>query len=163
MNLVIIIGLGLAGLVVIGYVAFEPIIMSDDISTAQESEPYRCQGEEGRCYQSTLSRIIDGDTIVDEGGNKIRLALTSTPELDETGGLEAKKYLEELCPVGSKITVNEDYLQTGGSFGRIIAEVTCNGKIVNAMILLNDHGIIDKRFCNTSEFSSDNWAINHCQ
>ena len=41
-----------------------------------------CEGGAG-CFTGTVDEVIDGDTIV-VNGIHVRLALTSTPELDET-------------------------------------------------------------------------------
>jgi len=51
----------------------------------------------------------------------------SAPELSEPGGLEAKQFIEEICPVGSNLIIDEDDGQLQGSYGRVIAQVICNG------------------------------------
>lgn len=68
------------------------------------------------CIKGKLTNIIDGDTLnVDE--KRIRLSLTSTPELDQFGGIEAKEYVGKTCPVGSDVLGDEDDGQIEGSYG----------------------------------------------
>ena len=88
----------------------------------------------------------------------MRFALASAPELSENGGVEAKDFIESLCTVGSTALVDEDDGQTGGSYGRTVAELYCNNQLVNSALLENGLGIIDKRFCGVSEFGNEDWA-----
>ncbi len=70
-----------------------------------------CQGS-ADCFTGKVVEVIDGDTIVVNDVH-VRLALTSTPELDETYGIQAKEFTESVCPVGSNALVDEDDGQTG--------------------------------------------------
>lgn len=106
---------------------------------------------------NTVTRIIDGDTIVVDK-QSIRFALASAPELTEPGGIEARTFIEEICPVGSKVTIDEDDGQKEGSFGRVIAKITCNGISLNQVLVEQGYGIVDKRFCNVSEFKNEEWT-----
>ena len=115
-----------------------------------------CAGS-ARCITGSVTQIIDGDTIMVDG-ESIRFALTSTPELHEFGGLEAREYLEVICPVGSQALVDEDDGQTQGSYGRIIGVIYCNGMNLNEEILVADLGILSSGFCSSSEFSTHAWA-----
>ena len=121
-----------------------------------------CQDDSGECFSSTISRIVDGDTIHDGSGNSIRLVLVNSPEMNTNEGIESKKYLESICPVGSTIHVDEDDNQLEGSHGRMIAKVYCSEDMVNSLnqkIIENDHGTIYDKFCEISEFGTENWAI----
>ena len=118
-----------------------------------------CSGS-AKCISGTVTRVVDGDTIhVD--GQSIRFALASTPELNEYGGIEAKQFVEQICPVGSKALADEDDGQTEGSYGRIIAVIYCNGINLNEAVLENELGYLDSGFCYKSEFSSQSWAQNY--
>ena len=118
-----------------------------------------CSGS-ARCISGTVTRIVDGDTIhVD--GQSIRFALASTPELNEYGGIEARDHIVQLCPVGSKVLVDEDDGQTEGSYGRIIAVIYCNGLNLNDQVIENGFGYLDYGFCDRSEFSTHAWAQKH--
>ena len=106
---------------------------------------------------NTVTRIIDGDTIVIDK-QSFRFALVSAPELTEPGGIEARTFIEEICPVGSKVTIDEDDGQKEGSFGRVIAKIICNGISLNQVLVEQGYGIVDKSFCNESEFKNEDWA-----
>ena len=117
---------------------------------------FSCSGS-AACFQGTINRIIDGDTL-EINGTTIRLALTSTPELGTEVGNKAKEFLIINCPVGSKAVVDEDDLQTKGSYGRMLAKVYCERGMLNDQLLGNNLATIDKRFCSKSEFSGEDWA-----
>lgn len=130
-----------------------PYLVANDISL-------ECYGEKGDCFTGKVTRIIDGDTIR-VNDIPIRLALVSTPELDENGGKDAKEFVEKTCQVGSMVTVDEDDEQLQGSYDRMIAEIHCNGKSLNSEILESQLGKIDTKFCTNSEFASEQWAIKY--
>ena len=115
-----------------------------------------CSGN-ARCISGTITRIVDGDTIhVD--GQSIRFALSSTPELNEYGGIEAKYFVEQICPVGTEALVDEDDGQTEGSYGRVIGVIYCNGINLNEAVLEEDYAWLASGFCYNSEFSTHTWA-----
>ena len=115
-----------------------------------------CLGE-AECITGKVTKVIDGDTIkVDD--KSIRFALTSTPEINEEGGMLAKEYVEKICPVGSTVLVDEDDMQTDGSYGRMIGLIKCNGVILNESVLESGYGEISTRYCKTSEFVNSDWA-----
>lgn len=115
-----------------------------------------CSGN-ALCLKGKITNIIDGDTI-DVGDTRVRLSLTSTPELDLLEGIEAKKFVEETCPVGSDVLVDEDDGQIDGSYGRLIGKVFCQGIMLNEKILEKGFGEIDTFHCIQSEFNDESWA-----
>jgi len=122
----------------------------------------QCSSDVGLCYESKLTRVIDGDTIKDSEDNSIRFSLVAAPELSETGGQDSKAFLEAICPINSKIIIDEDDGQLQGSYGRTIAQVHCNGVSMNGEMILNNHATIDTRYCSNSEFSFEIWAKEYC-
>ena len=118
-----------------------------------------CSGT-ARCITGTVTSVVDGDTIK-VYGQSIRFALASAPELNEFQGTEARNFIDEICPVGSTATVNEDDAQTEGSYGRIIGVVYCNGMNLNSELLDANLGYLADQFCDSSEFANDYWAIKH--
>ena len=84
------------------------------------------------------------------------------PELGSYGaGVKETEFIRNICPVGSKVLVDEDDGQTQGSYGRIIGVVYCNGMNLNSELLDADLGYMDFRFCNISEFGDSDWAQKH--
>ena len=118
-----------------------------------------CSGT-ARCITGTVTSIIDGDTIKIDG-QTIRFALASAPELNEFNGPEARDFIENLCPVGSTVLVDEDDGRTEGSFGRILGVIHCNGVNLDEELLDAGLGDIFLEHCSTSEFANDYWAVKH--
>jgi len=116
----------------------------------------KCLGD-SRCFTGTVSKIIDGDTIVVDG-QSIRFALASTPELNVPTGMAAKEFVTKICPVGSKVKVDEDDGQTQGSYGRIIGVVYCNGVNLNQAVIDKGFGNLFFDKCEDSEFSDFSWS-----
>jgi len=135
------------------------IPQKDDVET-QPPEPIIDCGI-AKCITGKVTEIHDGDTIK-VNGESIRFALISAPELGTSSGEEARRYIEKICPVGSKVIVDEDDGQTGGSYGRTIAEIYCNGISLNESILEANLATIYTKFCSVSEFSKESWAQHGC-
>ena len=129
----------------------------DTIETTQSSA--LCSGN-ARCITGTVTQVTDGDTI-NVGNQAIRFALAFAPELYENGGNAARKFIEEICPVGSTATVDEDDSQTRGSYGRIVGVIYCNGVNLNEELVDSGLGYLSTGFCDKSEFANDSWAVKH--
>jgi len=54
--------------------------------------------------------------------------------------------------------VDEDDGQTGGSYGRIVALVYCQGTNLNAELLRSGNAVLVPDFCAVSEFARDAWT-----
>lgn len=117
---------------------------------------YDCTGSSG-CFSDYVTRIIDGDTIYTDT-LKIRLSLTNTPEINQAGYSQATLFTEMLCPVGSRILVDQDDLQPVDNYGRVLAKVYCGDKVLNSELLYNGYANILTQYCSTSEFSGEAWA-----
>ena len=102
-----------------------------------------------------MNYVVDGDTL-DVDGIRIRIVFVDTPERGQPGYSEAKQFLSDLC-LDSHALVDEDDLQTQGSYGRILAVVYCDG--VNANAALVDQGYGFWTYCYTSEFADEPWAV----
>jgi micrococcal nuclease len=136
----------------------EPQILSM-VSTS--SAVIGCLGN-ADCIQGTVTDIVDGDTL-DVDSIRIRLTLVNTPEIGEAGYDEATAFTLSLCPVGSQALVDEDDIQTGGSFGRMVAKVTCGDKILNAELLDNGYAKVLTQYCSSTEFIHEDWAKRGCE
>jgi micrococcal nuclease len=109
------------------------------------------------CFSGQVTQVVDGDTIKVDS-DSIRFALVNTPEVGEYGYGQAKDFIGKICPPGSTVLVDEDDLQTQGSYGRMIAVVYCNGMNLNKAILDQGYGKIETSFCSKSEFADESWA-----
>ncbi len=124
--------------------------------------PDECIGY-AECLTGFVTRIVDGDTIhVD--GKSIRFTLASAPELDEINGIDARNFIQTICPIDSFVLVDEDDKQTEGSYGRMLGVVYCNGLSLNEELLDSGLGYLSTEFCGQSEFEHISWAQKHgCQ
>lgn len=127
-----------------------------NFSSSYSQSTSTCGGN-ARCISGFVTRVIDGDTIV-VGDKSIRFALVNTPEWGDYDYAKAGNYIETICPVGSKVLIDEDDGQTQGSFGRIIGKIYCNKFNLNEAILEASHAEILTEFCAVSEFAEESWA-----
>lgn len=68
-----------------------------------------------------VERVVDGDTLVCAGGDRVRLLLIDTPEMDqEPFGHLAKTILEALAPPGTELQLRLD-VQERDRYGRLLA------------------------------------------
>lgn len=72
---------------------------------------------------AVLARVIDGDTLVLAGGERVRLAAIDAPEIGEEGAIEATRALEALLD-GAALRIER--LGTD-RYGRTLAAVYADG------------------------------------
>lgn len=84
----------------------------------------------------TVERIIDGDTFVCRGGERIRLLLIDTPERhQEPFGSQATAQLREMIPPGTSVRLALDF-EERDRYGRTLAHVYApDGTWVNREIV----------------------------
>jgi len=141
---------------------FEDKTIIDEPIT-EETEPTQlsqdCSGT-ARCITGTVTEIRDGNTIY-VNDQSIRFALASAPELSGYGGVDSRDFIQTICPVGSSVIVDEDDGYPEESYDRIIGVIYCNGMNLNQELLDADLGYLAYRFCDSSEFAAESWAVKH--
>jgi micrococcal nuclease len=83
-----------------------------------------------------VSQVIDGDTIVIEGGFHVRYIGIDTPEVHpqlEASGMEALQANRELVE-GKEVRLERDVSETD-KYGRLLRYVYVNGILVNAELV----------------------------
>lgn len=136
-------------------------IISDVYQTSNESSEnlQGCSGN-AKCITGTVTKIIDGDTIhVDE--QSVRFSLITAPNLEGYGGVDSRDFIQTICPIGSEAHVDEDDGHVLKDHARMVGMVTCNDVILNQEILDANLAHLEVRFCPSSEFATENWAIKH--
>ena len=83
--------------------------------------------------QVKVVRVIDGDTIEIEGGEKVRYLGIDTAEPNQCYGPEATAKNRELVE-GKKVTLEKDVSERD-AFGRLLRYVHVNGLLVNAELV----------------------------
>ena len=137
---------------------------SSQLLQETESDTFRyssqdCSGTAG-CIIGTVTKIIDGDTIhVDD--QSVRFALASAPNLEGYGGVDSKNFIQTICPVGSEVLVDEDDGHVLDDHARMVGMIVCNDMILNEELLDTSLGHLELRFCSSSEFANESWAIKH--
>lgn len=91
-----------------------------------------------RCGPSSgvVARVLDGDTIDLESGERIRYLMIDTPEATsevECYGEEARQFNADLV-AGREVTLRYDQ-QCEDRFGRLLAYVSVDGREVNTLLV----------------------------
>lgn len=97
---------------------------------------------------TSVVRVVDGDTIEVSGGARVRLIGIDTPETVDPGrpvqcfGPEATRYAKELLPVGTRVRLVYD-VERLDRFGRTLAYVhkLADGVFVNAAVARNGFAV----------------------
>lgn len=98
----------------------------------------------GQKEEKIVTRVVDGDTIVVEGGDRIRLVNIDTPERGEPCYKEAKDRLTEL--IDGENVVLERAGENEDSYGRLLRYVFYNSTNIN--VLLVREGLANTYFYN---------------
>ncbi|MGC1134473.1 MAG: thermonuclease family protein [Nitrososphaeraceae archaeon] len=133
----------------------ETSLFNNETPLSQSTE---CKGS-ADCFRGIVTEIVDGDTL-DVNNVRVRLSMVNTPEIGEPGYNEAIDTTESECSVGSEALVDEDDGQKGGSFGRMIGAVYCNGNntSLNEVLLEKGKAVLYEDFCGASEFANEDWV-----
>ena len=86
-----------------------------------------------------VTRVVDGDTIELEGGERVRLICIDTPERGQPGYAEAKEFLRQLIE-GKHVTVTrEDGHADRDRYGRLLRLVWIGEELVQAAVIRAGH------------------------
>ena len=135
------------------------IIIISAISGTDSGTNLACTGT-GGCFTGTITRIVDGDTL-DVDNQRIRLVLIDAPENNQPGFDEATNVVKRICRMGEEAVVDQDGMQMYDNYDRMVAKVSCDGKLVNEELLKSGHATIMEFFCDKSEFSGEDWVQNY--
>jgi micrococcal nuclease len=144
-----------------GIVALTCAVLVVGYSTLPSTQ--QLQGQPHIERTEVVGRVIDGDTIVLQGGEKVRLDGINTPEIgpnEEPGGAEAKEFVENLCQPETEISLDVDDLCPTDLYGRILAVVYLNidGVWVNLNAEFLRGGYAEVMFISPSEFNPYEWT-----
>jgi micrococcal nuclease len=97
-----------------------------------EAAPPIPAGPPRMAAKCTVSTVYDGDTVTCRGGEKIRLLLIDTPEMDQGDfGREARRALLEIMPLGTELRVEQD-VERQDRYGRTLGYLWLpDGRMVN--------------------------------
>lgn len=114
--------------------------------------PYELMKDNEPFIVSTVTKVIDGDTIEIANGERIRFAIINTPEKWEEGWREAKDYTTERC-LGKPVVIDIDSNQNR-TYDRLVGLVYCGveGYFINLELLALQYAVVMPQFCKISEF-----------
>jgi micrococcal nuclease len=100
-------------------------------------------GERQRADYCLVERVIDGDTLVCEGGQRVRLLLIDTPEMDQGEfGRLAREALLELLPPGTSSPMEFD-VQRLDRYGRTLAYLYLpDGRMANLELARRGYAVV---------------------
>lgn len=90
--------------------------------------------------ETYVLRVIDGDTVVLEGGQRVRYIGIDTPEKGRPYYLEAKKENERLI-LGKKVRLEFD-VEKQDKYGRTLAYVYVGDVFINAELVKNGYAMV---------------------
>lgn len=103
------------------------------------------------------SKVIDGDTIVTNNGERIRLVGVNTPEKGLQGYDTSKKVMEKIC-LNQDIKVYVDSKKPKDNYGRTLAVITRDEANINKLLLVE--GLAEIMYIPPSDFNPKTWAPN---
>lgn len=144
----------------------KPTVSYDSLQTTMTNSSdtsihplYDCSGT-AKCITGEVTKIVDGNTI-HVNDQSVRFALASAPNLEGYGGMDSRNFIQTICPVGSEVLIDEDDGHVLDDHARIVGMITCNDAILNQELLDANLGNLETRFCSSSEFADEDWAIKH--
>lgn len=110
-----------------------------------------CKVEES----GVCTKVVDGDTIYLDNGEKIRFVGVNTPERGVEGYITSKNFVQKLC-LNKKVGIDVDNRKHNDKYGRTLGVVIVDGRNVNEMLL--KEGLAEVMYMPPSEFYPFDWA-----
>lgn len=101
------------------------------------------------------TKVVDGDTIYLDNGEKVRFVGVNTPERGVEGYITSKNFVQKLC-LNKEVGLDIDDSKHNDKYGRTLAVVIVDGKNVNEMLL--KEGLAEVMYMPPSEFYPYDWA-----
>lgn len=96
----------------------------------------------GTGRECAIERVVDGDTFVCAGGERVRLLLIDTPELSQRPyGDSARTAARSLLPVGARVRLEHD-VELRDRYGRTLAYVYQGDVFVNRELVRRGMAVV---------------------
>ncbi len=105
--------------------------------------------------KAICTKVVDGDTIYLDNGDKVRFVGVNTPERGVEGYITSKNFVQKLC-LNKEVGIDIDDSKHTDRYGRILGVVIVGGKNVNEMLL--KEGLAEIMYMPPSEFYPYDWA-----
>lgn len=127
---------------------YSDVSASDILNKYNDTE---CHVEE----KAVCTKVVDGDTIYLDNGEKIRFVGVNTPERGVEGYIASKNFVQKLC-LNKEVGIDVDNSKHNDRYGRTLGVVIVDGKNVNEMLL--KEGLAEIMYMPPSEFYPYDWA-----
>lgn len=113
--------------------------------------PLPCEAEDNPVLVGTVTRVVDGDTLVVQlasGPIRVRLDSIDAPESDQPGGARATMALTSLVDhhrVELEVVTQDRY-------ERLVAQVTVNGTSINETLVKEGHVWTYRRYARNPDY-----------
>ena len=104
---------------------------------------------------AVCTKVVDGDTIYLDNGEKVRFVGVNTPERGVEGYITSKNFVQKLC-LNKEVGLDIDDSKHNDKYGRTLAVVIVDGKNLNEMLL--KEGLAEIMYMPPSEFYPYDWA-----
>ena len=104
---------------------------------------------------AVCTKVVDGDTIYLDNGEKVRFVGVNTPERGVEGYITSKNFVQKLC-LNKEVGLDIDDSKHNDKYGRTLAVVIVDGKNLNEMLL--KEGLAEIMYMPPSEFYPCDWA-----
>lgn len=105
--------------------------------------------------RAVCTKVVDGDTIYLDNGEKVRFVGVNTPERGVEGYITSKNFVQKLC-LNKEVGIDVDDSKHTDKYGRTLGVVIVDGKNVNEMLL--KEGLAEVMYIPPSEFNPYDWA-----
>ena len=105
--------------------------------------------------KAICTKVVDGDTIELDNGEKVRFVGVNTPERGVEGYIASKNFVQKLC-LNKEVGLDIDDSKHSDKYGRTLAVVIVDGKNLNEMLL--KEGLAEIMYMPPSEFYPYDWA-----
>lgn len=129
---------------------YSNLLASDILNEYNDTE---CNVEE----RGVCTKVVDGDTIYLDNGEKIRFVGVNTPERGVEGYITSKNFVQKLC-LNKEVGIDVDDSKHSDKYGRTLGVVIVDGKNVNEMLL--KEGLAEVMYIPPSEFYPYDWVNN---
>lgn len=120
---------------------FVAFILILNASLAQASQPFQNPEDRPHVQFRRVVSVIDGDTIIIEGGKKVRYLGIDTPEIGQPFYEEAKNKNKELV-MGKTVRLEVCKAEPRDKYGRFLAYVYIDKTMANVELLKNGYARI---------------------
>jgi micrococcal nuclease len=122
-------------------IASRTLLLSSSLGLACVAEP----DEQDRCgpSEATVTRVIDGDTIEIDSGERVRYLMIDAPEstsTQECWGVEATQANRDLVE-GRTVQLRYD-VQCEDDYGRLLAYVERQNQVINRVLVERGHACV---------------------